>query len=433
MGEGHQHHESQGRATLHGILSTILNENALKRVNGRVASERTASAYGEVLRKSFNDLHRLGNKIQNPRNLNDEHIEALCKLWMKEGKKPSTMQESLSKLRVYAGWIGKPNMVRSLWEYLPEVPRENLKVVKGAVNSKSWTENGVNVADKIREADNLDPRFGLMIRMMLAFGLRRKEVVHTKPWKADHGDRLVIFPGEAKGGRPRDILIHNEEQRKVLDFVKSKIGKFERLGWPTRLDGGYASYEYNQGRYERSMAKIGITREQAGVTGHGLRAQYAENAAIIADVLSPTLGGTPGQMERSELDIRREQLSELLGHSRKNITDPYLGGFGRDSKPDSPEKRKVNIESALQHLTPELIDDVAPERIDDCVKILLAMQAINISITFPQAHTLWRIHSTRHATDWVKPDTGIAVAIEAAAMRLTKHLEQCKNQRTLSF
>lgn len=33
-----------------GILSTILHENAFTRTNGRVASERTVTAYGEVLK-----------------------------------------------------------------------------------------------------------------------------------------------------------------------------------------------------------------------------------------------------------------------------------------------------------------------------------------------------------------------------------------------
>ena len=177
-----------------GILTTILSENALKRTNGRTASDRTTTAYGEVLKMCFDQLHELGYRLQNPRNLSEAHVEALCRHWYGKGKQVSTIQEYLSKLRVFAGWIGKDGMVKSLPKYLPHVDREKLKVSKVARESKAWSEKGVDIIQKIQEADALDWKFGLMIRMMLAFGLRRKEVAHTRPWKADHGDKLVIYP-----------------------------------------------------------------------------------------------------------------------------------------------------------------------------------------------------------------------------------------------
>ena len=73
-------------------------------------------------------------------------------------------------------------MVKSLPKYLPQVDKNDLKVRKAALTSKSWSENGVDIKEKIYQADAIDWRFGLMIRMMLTFGLRRKEVTHNKPW-----------------------------------------------------------------------------------------------------------------------------------------------------------------------------------------------------------------------------------------------------------
>jgi site-specific recombinase XerC len=160
------------KANVGQILSQILKENAYARMNGRVASQRTVTAYTEVLNMAFDQLADLGFNLQNPKNLTEQHVTALCQYWHSEGKQVSTIQEYLSKLRVFSRWIGKDGMVKSLPKYLPDVDKEKLKVSKVAKESKSWSENGVDIIQKIEEADALDWKFGLMIRMMLAFGLR---------------------------------------------------------------------------------------------------------------------------------------------------------------------------------------------------------------------------------------------------------------------
>ena len=58
---------------------------------------------------------------------------------------PKTMQVALSHLRIFAGWVGKKNMVKDIHHYLPDVPREKLKVRTVAKRSKSWSENGIDV------------------------------------------------------------------------------------------------------------------------------------------------------------------------------------------------------------------------------------------------------------------------------------------------
>lgn len=403
-----------------GILTSILAENAFRRTNGRTASDRTTSAYGEVLKMCIDQLDELGFRLQNPRNLNETHITALCQHWYKDGKRVSTIQEYLSKLRVFARWIGKNGMVKSLPKYLPDVDKEKLKVSKVAKESKSWSENGVDIIKKIEEADALDWKFGLMIRMMLAFGLRRKEVTHNKPWKADHGDKLVIYLGEAKGGRPRDIYLDNHEQRVVLDFVKSKLKKNEHLGWETDTRGNAASLKYNIRRYNDYMARIGITKLADGVTGHGLRAQYAENSAIIAKMIPPTLGGTRGQMDRDDLNVKRAQISEQLGHSRISVTASYYGSFGREVKVEEVNRCKNNIEAGLKTLAGASLQPVGPERMADCQQIVNELDALDIAITTRQAQHLWMNHSARHATTWAKPRTGNAEAIEVEALKLMK-------------
>lgn len=405
---------------MHGILSSILAENAMTRTNGRVASDRTTTAYGEVLRMGFDVLHNLGFRLENPRNLNETHIKALCEYWYNKNNAVSTIQDYLSKFRIFSGWVGKIGMVKSLPHYLPNIPVQDLRVTKVAMVSKGWTENGINVSEKITLADNLDKRFSLMLRMMLAFGLRRKEVMHTRVWKADHGDKLVIYPGEAKGGRPRDIFIDNDEQRKVLDYVKSHVGKAEPLGWHTKENGAAATLAYNIKRYNRLMASIGITKLKGGVTGHGLRAQYAENSALIAQFIPPTLGGSAYQMQKDVLDLKRARISELLGHSRIIITAAYYGAF--NYKPGDPIDRlalfQINMETGLNNIPPIALINVPEEHKAHCRRMVEELEEFDVCTTIKHVHYLWEQHSKRFASPWASPQQSNLAALQVVAMKL---------------
>src|SRR5690606_17716411 len=103
----------------------------------------------------------------------------------------------------------------------------------------------------------------------------------------------------------------------------------EHLGWYETVRNKKATLKYNVGQYSRLMAKLGITRKNAGVTGHGLRAQYAENLMLSLGVVSPTLGGSKGQMHKDDLNVVQSQTSESLGHVRVDIMTSYGGSFGR--------------------------------------------------------------------------------------------------------
>lgn len=174
-------------------------------------------------------------------------------------------------------------MVKGAPHYLPHVPKAELRVKSAAASSKSWAANGIDIAAKVKEADALDIRFGAMLRLAVAFGLRRHEVLECYPWKVDKETYFAAY--KTKGDRPRNIAIDTAEQRIVLDQVKSLVKKSEHLGWTTMRNGRAADIEYNLAKWHKMRAKIGITKAISNVTGHGLRAQYAENAALIFNVI----------------------------------------------------------------------------------------------------------------------------------------------------
>ncbi|MGX7002324.1 site-specific integrase [Caballeronia sp. KNU42] len=314
-------------------FEAILAEHGGTRVNGATASERTKEHNAAVVFGSLHVWHEdltPPMRIEAPQNLSDKHIRALVRYWYQQGKKPKTMIGDLSVWRKFAGWIGKPNLVLKLQDYLPEVPAAELVVNAAASKSKSWSQSGIDTEAKINEAFLMDRRFGLMLMVQLVFGLRMKEALCLKPHKADHGNGLKVYGSDGpKGSRERLIEIEHEEQRIMLDALKGFTTVRGRLGWDKTGHGKPATLKSNIQHYYYCLRKIGITKKNADVCGHGLRAEYAENCAIAKGLLPATLGGTADQMPKEEVEHILMQVSENLGHSRTQITASYFGKFDK--------------------------------------------------------------------------------------------------------
>lgn len=408
------------KAQCDAALNDLLNKHVGKRVNGKVASGKTQRTHSEILRTCFNNLWKLNYRIANPSNLEGKHIEALCQYWYESGIANKTMQSRLSALRIMSRWIEKPNLVKSLADYLPDVPKAELRVKTAAEKSKSWAEHDIDLVQKFYQADMIDRRFGVMLKMELAFGLRRDEVLQFKPHKSDEGNRIRIY--EAKSGRLRVVDIVTEGQRYVLNRAKEICtSKLQPLGWLQNKDGNPTTLKQNERHYNNLMQRIGITKYDAGVTGHGLRAQFAENLALHSKLIPPTLGGTGGQMAKGDLDVKRAQISEQLGHSRISVTRAYYGSFGRNVTLDEVNRCRDNIESCLKHCHTGVTVAVPEDRKADCLAIIAELDNLGVELLLRQAHMVWSINSrNRHASDWVKPELGIAEAIEVVALNLVK-------------
>lgn len=62
-------------------VNAIMESTGTRRVNGKVASERTQTLTKEVVSAAIRLLHELGYKIQDPKNLGERHIDILVKHW----------------------------------------------------------------------------------------------------------------------------------------------------------------------------------------------------------------------------------------------------------------------------------------------------------------------------------------------------------------
>jgi Integrase/Phage integrase, N-terminal len=335
---------------IRAAVQALIDANGHKRVDGRVASNRTKQHNAEVIHKAFRTLHgEFGMKIM-PHNLADRHIAKLVQYWYEEGKAARTMRNDLSVLRKFAKWLGKPNLVRDIEEYLPNADPARLRVGVTAKVSKSWSEAGVDVEKKLAEAFVLDERFGMIIALQLAFGLRRKEAICVRPWVSDQRDlgkdTFILYTRDGtKGGRQRLFAIEFPFQVWVLDYIKQHVGKRDAMGWKRTAAGNVPTLKQNIAHYKYMMTKLGITQENVSVTGHGLRAEYAENCALLEGFVPATLGGTADQLPPEELMNKRTRVSERLGHSRASVTASYFGSFGR-AKPGKSAKTESDAENS---------------------------------------------------------------------------------------
>ena len=140
------------------------------------------------------------------------------------------------------------------------------------------------------EALRQDERHGNMLRLILAFGLRKKEVLRIKLWSADKGRSLDIEGPVAKNGKFRSEPIdetteYGKFQRWCLDQAKKMCGKYKEFGWPG------LEYKQSENRYYHFMKCIGATKADIGVVGHGLRAEFFENQAMLRGM--PAAHGLP--------------------------------------------------------------------------------------------------------------------------------------------
>ena len=314
----------------------IIRANAGLRVNQATASHRTQEISEQIIGRCCRQLHALGFYIEDISGLQRKHIDALLNDWHSTGLSAKTIQNQFSRLKIFCGWMGKGGIVspEGAIGHLPGVDPKSLRVRTVADRSKSWSANGLDIAEKIRQARNQDPRHGAMLLLGVAFGLRKKEMLRIKPWKADKGDRLEIDGAVAKNGKHRVILIERGDperdefgraQRWALDLAKSLCKKNETLGWPG------LSIKQAENRYYHYMKVLGITKFDAGVSGHGLRAEYAENMLILRGLMPPTLGGNPSQASPAERDRIMLEVQNKLGHDDRHASGAYWGSFRRSS------------------------------------------------------------------------------------------------------
>lgn len=322
-------------------VNVVLREKSGVRANGAVASNRTQEYTQQFMHETCRRLHRLGYILEDVDGLRERHIEALVKSWHAQGLANKTMQNQYSRLKTFCKWLGRPGIVDAsgigVGAYLPGVELAALKVSTVALVSKSWSGNGIDVIELLKKATLEDQRFGWMLTLGIFFGLRKKEMLRVKLWKADQIESLDIDGSVAKNGKPRRIWLEKGEagqmQRWALDGAKAICKKTETLGWPG------LNIKQAENRFYYYCKRIGLTKAELGVTTHGSRAEFMENMLLLRGLIPPTLGGTADQMPKAQRDQIALEVSRLAGHDDLHVASAYYGSFRKLQRHDGIGER----------------------------------------------------------------------------------------------
>lgn len=342
-----------------GKLQGIIDEHNHRHAKApRDVGFKTRAIRASALFVIFNCLRLIGY-TPDPDKIRGKHVERLVWYWtcdprieqwcrdrgvpmLPKAYSPKYLQSLASTLRVFCGWIGKPGMVLPLQRYVADPARVVCSNV--AKQDKGWEGRGIDIAQVLLRVALIDERVAIMLELQWVLGLRRMEVVMLQPHIAVIPAGLLPIDAPiaqaylaclevergTKGGRLRLVPIISDRQREAIERAR-RYAEFpcSHLGHPGK------SLLQALDKYKNVMSKAGITKKGLGVTGHGLRHQFAGDQYFdLAKVPCAIRGGDamadPELLERVLLAVSRQ-----LGHNRTQITSAYLGSHSQ-SRAETP-------------------------------------------------------------------------------------------------
>ncbi|HFD11587.1 MAG TPA: integrase [Crenotrichaceae bacterium] len=251
-------------------------------------------------------LHDLGFRHLHASGLKQKHVQALVAHWQSTQISDGVIKNRMAVIRWWAqkadcsAAVAKDNSVYG-------IGRRQLV----ASYDKSIPLNQAKL-DSIQ-----DPYVRASLLLQHHFGLRREEAIKFQPRYADQGNHLRLKGSWTKGGKVRTIPIRTEQQREVLNQIKTIAGGGAMI--PAHLN-----YVQQLRRYEYHTAHAGMSK------CHGLRHGYAQRRyQELTGWLAPAAGGPKSaqltsSQKQKDLEARL-MISGELGHEREQITAVYLG------------------------------------------------------------------------------------------------------------
>jgi integrase len=300
-----------------------------KGVSGKTMHDRESFYFA-----FFDDLrmHTPYRRVE-PRRLRAVHVDAIAAVWAERGLSAGTVATYLSYLRTWCQWTGRaPQVVRDAAHYYGEdSPLAHRR--QAADRDRSWVAAGIAFPEVRATIEALCPYVAMQTEFCRLFGVRAKEARCLRPHEAvvpreaalprdvdpalDATHYLRLDAG-TKGGRPRDMPITTEAHRALIARAQALVGPGQHLGRP-----GY-SLKANTAHFYAVLARVGVTRKQLGVTAHGLRHEFGNDAyERHAGTASPVRGGLAPDRARDR--EARTRVSRLLGHNRPAVASCYLG------------------------------------------------------------------------------------------------------------
>jgi integrase len=282
------------------------------------------------LLSSLEELIKVGRyEIHSIYSIKEKHIEWFITRWIEKKLTYGTIANKLSYLKALAIWLRKPNIIKDLDSYpqLKELPKRT-GVADG---DKSWSSKDIDVRELIEKVARFDKYVGIQLALQLAYGLRRQESMMLIPASAFmevNGQRLLLIDRGAKGNRERVVKRYLDEDADMRIFELAKLLSNQKTG---STIPAHKSLDQWINYYKSVMKKFGITKDELGITSHGLRHQFLND-------LYEVLTGSPSAARGGEMppiDVHKMaqlEVSKMAGHNRPGISNAYISSHAHVEK-----------------------------------------------------------------------------------------------------
>lgn len=274
----------------------------------------------------------LGFKLIKPANFDARHALAWAKwinaLYHDGQRQPATLAGYATTARHLFRWSDNVRLVEI---FDAELDSSAVSRELAASTDKSWEGNAISFEEAFDGTWSLEPWVAMCLAAQETFGLRRREAVMLNPLRdIDLKEGVIRIRVGAKGGRPRLIPIDNhwlhmmgERLIKFVQIRNLQTARDDRESMPIAPEG--LSLQQAIKRYANVMTSLGYTKENAGVTGHGLRAGYVCRRLIALGVTPVVRGGDGVHPDAAHDEIAHTLVTEAVGHSRKSVLGAYSG------------------------------------------------------------------------------------------------------------
>lgn len=334
-----------------GHLATLLRELRLMlRRYGSVAvsceravSDKTRKDRGLVMTQMLDDLYRGGHQLHHLRNFRGRHVRAILSHWAEQGLASSTTATYVSHLRTFVGWVNKPTLLSIVDQFCADHPGFTHRR-SATITDKSERGANVNFEEIYRRATATgNEYFVSQLLLIAAFGLRARDAWSFRPHLSVGPLGGIEVNKGTKGGRPRKLpAALTPAQQYALERARALVPHEHGSMIPPQ----FARMKEWSGEFYRLCRRIGLTKDQLGVTPHSLRhGVLLDLYERLAGVPAPVRGGdAPPDSPDREREARKI-VAEAAGHSRPQVSSAYLGS-----------RRQSNVDAS-----PKLPDDPLPD------------------------------------------------------------------------
>ncbi|GAA0367816.1 integrase domain-containing protein [Bowmanella denitrificans] len=265
----------------------------------------TRGSRGDILNQMAKQLRDAGFNLRDPKGLKEKHVTFLVNLWKEQSLATKTIKNRMSALRWWADKVGKRNIVHKTNE------EYGIARVFSSPIGKSKS------LDLEKHSKITDDHLKLSLRLQQEFGLRREECIKFILSYADQQDHLRLKGSWTKGGKPRQIPIRTDSQKKLLDDIRA-------FNKGASMIPAEKNYKQQLDNYVYQTSRVGLSKN------HGLRHHYArERYFSLTGWKCPADGGPKraelsGELRKQDVEARMI-ISRELGHERFSITYTYLG------------------------------------------------------------------------------------------------------------